>query len=216
LNSDAEKDPCAHAVAGWPPGSFSTTVTKALETLPPAWHCGHAIDQRRHQSLASDRVLRDSAGLHVGDRVVTPTMAGSTSRVLADWRTLYLVGTILVTMVFNVPRNNALAVLAPSSPEAARLWAAHLSTCTAWNHVRTIVMVAAASSSSSGPAFEASGSPRLSARRRERGGRAPRRRPEETLRPPGLSQAVARQLGSPLRRPRWKWPMGHGRRCWNV
>jgi uncharacterized membrane protein len=57
---------------------------------------------------------------------------------------LYFVGTFLVTMLFNVPRNNALAVVAPTSPEAARLWVSYLSTWTAWNHVRTVAALAAA------------------------------------------------------------------------
>jgi uncharacterized membrane protein len=49
---------------------------------------------------------------------------------------LYLVGTILATMRFNVPRNEALKRVAPSSAEAASLWADYLVTWTAWNHVR--------------------------------------------------------------------------------
>ena len=57
---------------------------------------------------------------------------------------LYLIGSILVTMLFNVPRNNALAVLSPSSSEAARHWNAYLSSWTAWNHVRTIAALGAA------------------------------------------------------------------------
>ena len=57
---------------------------------------------------------------------------------------LYLVGTILVTMLFNVPRNNVLAVTEPSSSEAAQLWVAYLSGWTAWNHVRTIAALIAA------------------------------------------------------------------------
>ena len=59
---------------------------------------------------------------------------------------LYFVGTFLVTMLFNVPRNNALAVVAPPSPEGARLWLSYLSSWTAWNHVRTIAALAAAAS----------------------------------------------------------------------
>ena len=47
-------------------------------------------------------------------------------------------------MVFNVPRNNALAVANPTSADSARLWANYLSTWTAWNHVRTITALAAA------------------------------------------------------------------------
>lgn len=57
---------------------------------------------------------------------------------------LYLIGTFLVTMVFNVPRNDALAAVAPASPEGARLWADYLSSWTAWNHVRTVAALAAA------------------------------------------------------------------------
>jgi uncharacterized membrane protein len=47
------------------------------------------------------------------------------------------------SMLFNVPRNNALAVLPPASSEAAKLWVAYLSSWTAWNHVRTIAALAA-------------------------------------------------------------------------
>jgi uncharacterized membrane protein len=57
---------------------------------------------------------------------------------------LYLVGSIVVTMAFNVPRNNALAALAPASAEGAQLWASYLAEWTAWNHVRTIASFAAA------------------------------------------------------------------------
>jgi uncharacterized membrane protein len=57
---------------------------------------------------------------------------------------VYLVGALLVTMFFNVPRNNALAEIAPSGAEGADLWASYLSAWTAWNHVRTIASLAAA------------------------------------------------------------------------
>jgi uncharacterized membrane protein len=57
---------------------------------------------------------------------------------------IYLVGTILVTMLFNVPRNNALAALGASSPEAAKLWIDYLSSWTGWNHVRTAAALIAA------------------------------------------------------------------------
>jgi uncharacterized membrane protein len=57
---------------------------------------------------------------------------------------LYLVGTLLVTMIFNVPRNNALAALSPTSAEAGAFWLDYLSTWTAWNHVRTIAALLAA------------------------------------------------------------------------
>lgn len=39
---------------------------------------------------------------------------------------LYLVGTLLVTMLFNVPMNDALEAVTPNSAEAARLWSNYL------------------------------------------------------------------------------------------
>jgi uncharacterized membrane protein len=39
---------------------------------------------------------------------------------------LYFLGTFLVTMLFNVPRNNALAAVAATSTEGAALWADYL------------------------------------------------------------------------------------------
>ena len=50
----------------------------------------------------------------------------------------YLIGTILVTIVFNVPRNNALAAVDPQSADGARVWAGYVTGWTAWNHVRTV------------------------------------------------------------------------------
>jgi uncharacterized membrane protein len=57
---------------------------------------------------------------------------------------LYLVGTILVTMLFNVPRNDALAAADPASAEGARVWTSYVTSWTAWNHVRTGAALAAA------------------------------------------------------------------------
>lgn len=59
---------------------------------------------------------------------------------------LYLLGTFLVTMLFNVPRNNALAAVAATSTEGAALWADYLIAWTKWNHVRTIAALAGAAS----------------------------------------------------------------------
>jgi uncharacterized membrane protein len=55
----------------------------------------------------------------------------------------YLIGTFLVTMVFNVPLNDALAAVLPSDPAATGRWADYRSRWTTWNHVRTIAALAA-------------------------------------------------------------------------
>jgi uncharacterized membrane protein len=56
---------------------------------------------------------------------------------------LYVVGNVVVTMVGNVPLNNALAAARPESAEGAELWARYLVRWTAWNHVRTVTGIAA-------------------------------------------------------------------------
>ncbi len=59
---------------------------------------------------------------------------------------LYLVGTVLVTIAFNVPLNDALAVVDPGSTEGASLWSSFLTNWTNWNHIRTAAALAAAAS----------------------------------------------------------------------
>lgn len=56
---------------------------------------------------------------------------------------LYLVGTILVTMMCNVPLNNRLASTKADNAAGKSVWAEYLSSWTAWNHVRTAASLAA-------------------------------------------------------------------------
>jgi uncharacterized membrane protein len=56
---------------------------------------------------------------------------------------VYLVGTILLTGVYNVPRNNALDRLDPSTPDSADYWARYLREWVRANHVRTLSSLAA-------------------------------------------------------------------------
>lgn len=57
---------------------------------------------------------------------------------------LYLVGTLGVTVVANVPRNTLLAALDPAAAEAAAVWAAYQSGWNLWNHVRGVAGLAGA------------------------------------------------------------------------
>jgi uncharacterized membrane protein len=57
---------------------------------------------------------------------------------------LYLAGTILVTIVFNVPLNEALAATKSAGTEGAQLWTRYLADWTWWNHLRTAAALAAA------------------------------------------------------------------------
>jgi uncharacterized membrane protein len=56
---------------------------------------------------------------------------------------LYLAGSILVTMICNVPLNNRLAAVKPESAEGKAVWTHYLRVWTAWNHVRTAAPLAA-------------------------------------------------------------------------
>jgi uncharacterized membrane protein len=68
---------------------------------------------------------------------------GDGAMAMAAGGVLYVFGMFVVTMIFNVPLNNALAAADPASHEAASLWARYLSDWTLWNHVRTVASTAA-------------------------------------------------------------------------
>lgn len=57
---------------------------------------------------------------------------------------LYLIGTLGVTIAFNVPLNDALAIVKPDTPEGTDLWTQYLINWTFWNHIRTVAAIAAA------------------------------------------------------------------------
>ncbi len=55
----------------------------------------------------------------------------------------YLAG-IVLTVVYHVPHNNALALVKPSSAGAGHSWRTYASSWTLWNHLRTVTSLAAA------------------------------------------------------------------------
>lgn len=68
---------------------------------------------------------------------------GTGSLLLLIGCALYFVGTFLVTIVFNVPLNNELAVVDPESSDGAEVWKRYLANWTMWNHVRTTAALVA-------------------------------------------------------------------------
>jgi uncharacterized membrane protein len=55
----------------------------------------------------------------------------------------YIVGSMAVTMVANVPLNNALARLDPLNSGSVSIWAGYLQNWTFWNHLRAVASLAA-------------------------------------------------------------------------
>jgi uncharacterized membrane protein len=60
---------------------------------------------------------------------------------------LYFAGSFVVTLAFNVPRNERLARLDAESEEAATYWQLYARDWTRWNHVRAIASASAAACS---------------------------------------------------------------------
>ena len=119
--------------------AFSTFVMKALSRIPPAQ--GIAAMQLINVVVINPWFMTAFLGtgvVCVALAVVSILTWGQPAAVFELTGSLsYLLGTFLVTIVFNVPRNNALAAADPASDDGARLWAGYLTNWTAWNHVRT-------------------------------------------------------------------------------
>lgn len=66
---------------------------------------------------------------------------------------LYVVGSIGVTMVYNVPLNNKLAAVPATATDLVARWQAYRVPWTQWNHVRTIACVLPAAAFAIGAAL---------------------------------------------------------------
>lgn len=129
--------------------AFSTFVMKALSQLPVSH--GIAAMQRINIVVLNPYflgVFLGTALLAAGCLVVSITGWGAPRSILLTVSgVLYLGGTFLVTMVFNVPRNEHLAVLESLSPEAKDYWITYQREWSFWNHVRSVSAVASAACS---------------------------------------------------------------------
>jgi uncharacterized membrane protein len=126
--------------------AFSTFVMPALARLPA------------EQGIAAMQAINAAApnrwfmGAMFGTAalglllVVSPLLGwgGPGARLRAAGGLLYLLGTVAVTAVFNVPRNDALAAVSTESASAAGVWSRYLVEWSSWNHVRTLTGIAAA------------------------------------------------------------------------
>jgi len=119
--------------------AFSTFVMRALARLQPAQGIGAM------QSINRTVINPWFLGVFLGTAVACILLSGS-----AIWRwhqpgsvyllagsLLYLIGTVLVTGVFNVPLNDTLESVEPTSEDASGEWDRYLSKWMVWNHVRT-------------------------------------------------------------------------------
>lgn len=124
--------------------TFSTFVMQALTRLPPAQ--GIAAMQSINVVAVTPVFMTALFGTAAACLIVAVDAVtewrSATSAYLLSGSLVYLVGTIVVTIVCNVPLNNALAAVDPKNGEA--LWLRYVRQWTAWNHVRTISGLVAA------------------------------------------------------------------------
>lgn len=125
--------------------AFSSFVMQALGRLPPA----EGIAAMQSINMAVLRSL--FMVVFLGTAALCLLLAGMSRFAWREARTdflqvgacLYLIGSLLVTLVCNVPLNNALARAEPASAEGAALWARYLADWTAWNTVRMLAALLA-------------------------------------------------------------------------
>jgi uncharacterized membrane protein len=126
--------------------AFSVFVMTALSRLPSAQ--GIAAMQAVNRAAPTPWFMAALFGTAVtcltlavaslvdgmGDAVAWYRVAGSV---------LYL-GAVVLTIVYHVPRNDALDAVGPSGARAAAHWDRYVSSWTAGNHARTVLCIAAA------------------------------------------------------------------------
>jgi len=126
--------------------AFSSFVMKALGRIQPA--AGIAAMQSINIAVINPWFMAAFMGTALACAVLAVvsllTWGSPGAGYLLAGSLLYLVGTFGVTMAFNVPRNNALAAVNPTSPEGGQVWAGYLGSWTSWNTVRTVAALAAA------------------------------------------------------------------------
>jgi uncharacterized membrane protein len=134
--------------------AFSTFVMNALSRLQPAE--GIAAMQSINITAINPLFMTALFGTAATCLLLSVSTLSKLSQpdavYLLGGSLFYLIGTVGVTIAFNVPLNNALALVEPlgtriadpSSNEGAKLWAKYLTDWTFWNHIRTVAALIAA------------------------------------------------------------------------
>lgn len=120
--------------------AFSTFVMRALRDLPPA----DGIKAMNAINLRAATPVFMSILFGTGLLCLLVIVANSSGRIYHETpfiiagSVFYIVGAVVVTMVRNVPLNNALAATRFSDETIQQLWTDYLRDWTNWNHVRTV------------------------------------------------------------------------------
>ncbi len=125
--------------------AFSTAVMSGLARLEPVQ--GLSAMQSMNRTILNPLFLLLFMGTAVSCVIVFIMVLGKWSSpsglLFLAGCAFYLIGSLLVTMIINVPLNNSLIPLEPGSAEGTSQWLRYLSTWTTWNHIRGIAALAA-------------------------------------------------------------------------
>jgi uncharacterized membrane protein len=132
------------AVAGGVFFAFSNFVMRALGRIPAAE--GIRAMQEINVTVINAWFMTALFGTGVAClAVIVVTLAeweSSYGPYLVAAGAVYVVGTVVVTMALNVPRNEALARVEPGGGEGDAVWGRYLVEWTRWNSVRTFASLA--------------------------------------------------------------------------
>jgi uncharacterized membrane protein len=123
--------------------TFSVVVMRSLDRLPAAQ--GIAAMQSINKVIINPLFMLFFMGTAVVSVGLGIVGALRLDRPEGKWllagAALYLVGSFVLTMAYNVPRNDRLDGFDPTTAEAARYWATYVTEWTMANHVRTIASI---------------------------------------------------------------------------
>jgi uncharacterized membrane protein len=119
--------------------AFSSFVMPGLGRLPAPQ--GIAAMQQMNITAITPVFMADFVGTALA--CVAVLITGWDDPYLLTGSLLYLIGVFLLTMTYNVPRNNALAELDPSAPDAPDHWARYQREWNRANHLRALAGIAA-------------------------------------------------------------------------
>lgn len=121
---------------------FSNTIMSALGQLPPAH--GTSSMQNINRVILNPLFFAVFIGTAIVSVLLVISMIwfwGPGSIYILLGALIYIIGCFLVTVVKNVPMNNALDAAKADSSDAAELWSKYLIDWTAWNHVHTVACI---------------------------------------------------------------------------
>ena len=125
--------------------AFSNFVMRALGRLRPSE--GAAAMQSINVTVITPAFMTALFGTGLLSVVLIAWGLADLDEPYAGWLiaggAMYVIGEIVTTGGYHVPRNNALARVDPESEEGARVWRTYLVEWTRMNHVRTVAGLAA-------------------------------------------------------------------------